>query len=296
MLSDRSYMRDSGSDGRTSVLGWLIAAIVSGFVLQNVVTRVFQGGYLLEQLGALSPASLRAGHVWTLFTYGFLHAPDNLLHILGNLLALYFLGRQLLPLLGAKRFIGLYAAATILGGATWAAIHWHSGGLLLGASAAVASLLVVFACFYPNQEITFLLFFILPVTLKPKYLALTALLIDLSGCVFYEVMGAASPFGFAHSAHLGGMAAGWLYFRFVHDARWPLFSGRPAIELPHWMKHAPHAAPAATPAFRVNLGNRERLRAEVDRILDKINSQGFGALSADEKQLLDEAKDLLSRR
>jgi hypothetical protein len=37
------------------------------------------------------------------------------------------------------------------------------------------------------------------------------------------------------------------------------------------------------------------LRAEVDRILDKINSEGFGALTAEEKRLLDEARDLLSR-
>jgi hypothetical protein len=34
----------------------------------------------------------------------------------------------------------------------------------------------------------------------------------------------------------------------------------------------------------------------VDRILDKINSGGFGSLSADERRILDEAKDLLSRR
>jgi len=46
----------------------------------------------------------------------------------------------------------------------------------------------------------------------------------------------------------------------------------------------------------VNLTNRDDLRAEVDRILDKINSQGFGALTADEKRVLDEARDLLSRR
>jgi hypothetical protein len=45
----------------------------------------------------------------------------------------------------------------------------------------------------------------------------------------------------------------------------------------------------------VNLSNRDDLRAEVDRILDKINSQGFGALTEEEKRKLDEAKDMLSR-
>src|SRR5580692_8201113 len=129
MLSDRSYMRDRYSAGRTSVLGWLLAAIVAGFILQNVMTRLFGAGYVLERLAGLSPSALRAGKIWTLFTYSFLHAPDNLLHILGNLLALYFLGRELLPLLGARRFLGLYGSAVALGGAVWAAVNWNSGGL-----------------------------------------------------------------------------------------------------------------------------------------------------------------------
>ncbi len=296
MLSDRPYMRERTSPRGTSVLGWIIAAIVAGFILQNVLTRLFSAGYLLERFGALSPASLRAGQVWTLLTYSFLHTPDNLLHILGNVLALYFLGRALLPLLGARRFVGLYAAAVILGGAVWAAVNWHAGGLLLGASAGVTGLLIVFACFYPDQEMTFLLFFVLPVTLKPKYLAITCVAIDLCGCVFYEIMGAASPFGFAHSAHLGGAAAGWLYFRFVHDAQWPFRRQAAAIELPRWSKRPAPAAGLPDPVVPSPAAVRETLRAEVDRVLDKINSQGFGALTADEKRLLDEAKDLLSRR
>jgi hypothetical protein len=166
---------------------------------------------------------------------------------------------------------------------------------VIGASAGVSALLIVFACFYPNQQMTFLLFFIIPVTLKPKYVAFAALAIDLCGFLFYEVLGAVSPFDFAHSAHLGGMAVGWLYFRYVHDGEWNLLSRRADIELPRWMrKGAKSSAPA--PAYRVDLSNRVDLRAEVDRILDKINSQGFGALTAAEKSVLDEAKHLLSRR
>ena len=53
---------------------------------------------------------------------------------------------------------------------------------------------------------------------------------------------------------------------------------------------------APSPAYSVNVGDRGHLRAEVDRILDKINSDGFGSLSADEKRVLDEARDLISRR
>ena len=220
MLYDCPYMRDSDSDGKTTPIGWLIAAIVAGFLLQTVTTRLFKAGTAVQDVFGLTPLALREGHGWTLLSYGFLHDQTNLLHILCNILALYFLGRPLLPLLGSQRFLGLFGAATILGGACWCAVNWHHGGILLGASSGIFALLIVFACFYPNQEITFLLFFILPITLKPKYLALACVALDLFGCVSTRSWARRLPWGLAHSAHLGGMAAGWLYFRFVHNVEW----------------------------------------------------------------------------
>ena len=294
MLSDRSYMRANDPREKPSVLAWLISAVVAGFVLQMILDRWLRMPGVLEHYFGLSASGLRGGRVWALLSYSFLHDTRNLLHIVGNLLGLFFLGRVLLPRLGATRFLALYAAMVVTGGAAWAAINWHLGGSVIGASAGVAGLLVVFACFYPNQPVTFLLFFIVPVTLKPKYLAVAALLVDAAGCIFYEIMGAPSPFGFAHSAHLGGMAVGWIYYRYLHEAHWRLPSRRADIELPRWMKK--NTQPAAPTAYQVNTGSPGDLRAEVDRILDKINSQGFHALSADEKRRLDEAKDLLSRR
>jgi hypothetical protein len=197
-------------------------------------------------------------------------------------------------MLGATRFLTRYAAMVLAGAIAWSAANWHVGGTLVGASAGVVGLFVVFACFYPNQPVTFLLLFLVPVTLKPKYIAIAALVIDLAGFTFYEVMGVPSPFGFAHSAHLGGMAAGWIYYRYLHEANWHLPSRSGDIELPKWMKKA--AKSSAPAAYQVNVGSPGDLRAEVDRILDKINSSGFGALTAEEKRRLDEAKDLLSRR
>jgi hypothetical protein len=100
-----------------------------------------------------------------------------------------------------------------------------------------------------------------------------------------------------HSAHLGAMLVGWLYYRYFHAPSWPLAPARSEIEPPRWAKRSARAADA--PAYPVNVGatsSRGDLRAEVDRILDKINSHGFGALTAQEKRVLDEAKDSISRR
>lgn len=296
MLSDRPYMRDDYPQEKTSVLTWLLCAVVATYILQFVSIRLVGAGDVVEQYFSLSASALKSGWAWTLLTYSFVHSTGNLMHIVANVLGLYFLGRTLLPVLGTKRFLGLYAGAVLLGGVAWMATNWTHGTNLIGASAGVMGLLMVFACFQPNQPMTFLLFFIFPVTIKPKYFVGALALIDFCGFIFYEIMGAASPFGFAHSAHLGGMLAGWLYFRFAHDSNWSLFSRGADIELPRWAQKRPAKVAAVTANFQVNLSSREHLRAEVDRILDKINSQGFGSLTPDEKRLLDEAKDLLSRR
>jgi membrane associated rhomboid family serine protease len=294
MLSDRTYMRDDYQREKTSVVVWLICAIVAGFLLQNVFDRWLREGDVLYRYFAVTIGGLKAWRVWTLLTHAFL--TSNLLDVIFVLLALYFFGREVLAQTGPKRFLGLFAATTIGGGLLWAAVNWRVGGTLIGASAVVYGLLVVFACFQPNRPITLLLFFILPVSIKPKYLALTALFVDLCGFLFYEILQQPSPFGFAHSAHLGGMAVGWLYYRYVHTAQWGWLTraGRADIELPAWLRKKQKTA-TPPPAYRVNLTHRDDLRAEVDRILDKINSQGFGALTPEEKRTLDEARDLLSR-
>ncbi len=290
-------MRDAPSSGRTSALGWILCATAAGFILQNLFSWVLSTGYPLEEIGGLTIAGLRAGHVWALFTYGFLHSQTDLLQILFIGLSVYFLGRELLPLMGSRRFAGFYGAALATGGVVWAAVNWRTNGarmedgLLIGAAPAVTGLLALFALLFPNREITIFFLFI-PVTMKPKYVAIAVLVLDLFGCFFCEILGAKS-WGFAYSAHLGGMAAGWIYFQLFHGSGLKLRRSAP-IELPTWIKHKPSAAAPVT--YHVNVGTRENLRAEVDRILDKINSQGFGALTADEKRLLDEARDLLSRR
>jgi membrane associated rhomboid family serine protease len=297
MLSDRSYMQSDYPRQTTNAVTWLISAIVAVFVLQFVFLRWFNLGAGFENELALNAAGVKSGKIWTLITYSFLHSTSNLLHIVGNLLGLYFVGRTLEPLLGSKRFLWLFGAAVVTGAALWLATHWQTGGgPAIGASAGVIGLFVVFACFYPNQPITFLLFFVLPVTIKPKYAAIALLTAEILGFVYYEVMQAASPFGsgIAFSAHIGGMLAGWIYFRYVHEASWRLPKSGSDIELPRWLQKRPKAAPP--PPIQIDITRREGLRAEVDRILDKINSDGFSALTADEKQLLDDARDLLSRR
>ncbi len=295
-------MRGDYQRERTSVLTWLISAIIAGYIVQLLIGGPwFRNDAALTGAVALSVPALKAGWGWTLITYPFFHDPHFILHVIGNVFVLYLLGRELLPMLGAKRFLGLFGAATIIGGLAWAGVHWRFGGgqVLMGATPAIDALFIVFACFFPNQELNFLLLFLFPVTLRPKHLAAALVLFDLCGLLFWELPGSKLPFDavIASSAHLGGMLAGFIFYRFVYDTPWFGRGGRSAeIELPRWLKRAKKAPQAAKPVYQVNVAPPEDIRAEVDRILDKINSQGLGALTPEEKRVLDEARDALSRR
>lgn len=294
MLSDRVYMRSDYPRRNTSMFVWLIAVLVATYILELVVLSPwFVSGAALVDLFPLTVRSLQHGQVWTLLTHSFLHSTGNPFHILFTIFGLVFIGRELEPMLGVRRFLAVYAGAIILGALGWSAVHWLHGGVHIGPSAGLLGLFVVLACVYPNQEISFLVFFLFPVTLRPRFFIYGLLVVDAFGLLFYEILGSAAPFGFTPSVHLGGMLAGWIYFRFFHaNNGWDRAAG---LTLPAWLRRRAkrHTVAKSSP---LNPGRSSTdFRAEVDRILDKINSQGFGALTDTEKRILDEAKDLLSR-
>lgn len=288
MLSDRPYMRDDYQRERTSFLIWLLSATVAGFVVQNIFT-VFLNRPGFTDLVGVSANAIRSGYVWTLVTYPFFHA--GILSLLVGVLSTFFLGKEIIIHLGERKMMWLTLAATVAGGLLWFATNFNRPGLLIGGTPIVLCYLILFACMFPNREISFLVFFVLPVRTRPKYIAWIALGISIFCLAFYEIPGG----GYAHSANLGGMLVAWLYYRYVHEGSW--FSGSSVeVELPRWMKRNKKAAPTLPAVAAQQPSSREVLRAEVDRILDKINSHGFGALTPEEKRKLDDAKDMLSRR
>ncbi len=295
MLSDRTYMRDDDYvPRRTTVLVWLMCALVAGFVMQLIAE--FIGARAIERLFAVSPPAITSGFLWTLVSYAFMHGGP--IHLLGSLLGVYFLGRELITLLGEKQFLGLFFGAAIIGALAWLGVHFRDGGGgLVGASAAIAALFTLYICLNPDRQITLLLFFVLPVTIpKARILGFILAGFDLFGLVFWEILKGPNSLGIAHSAHLGGMAAGLLFYRFVHQRAWETPDrNTSSMELPKWIARKP-PAPVAEPKLTATPPTtRESLKAEIDRILDKINSQGFGSLTPEERRKLDQAKDLLSR-
>lgn len=309
MLSDRSYMRSDYGRTPPSVLTWFLGILVVAFILQNVAITRF-GSRVFIDYAALSSGGIRHGYVWTMLSYALLHG--GILHLLFNGLGLFFFGRELESTLGSTRLLHLLLASALGGALVWLGINFHRPGTMIGASGILMGLLAVYACLYPRRPIQILLFFILPIRVQPMWLVIVLGGMDLLGLLFRELPGQGSLYGVAHSAHLGGLAAGWIFYQLVL-ARGSTFhpGAATAIEPPAWLRRR---APRPTGGFTVNIGKpspgsasprpplpspttgRQAMRAEVDRILDKINLHGFGSLTADEKRVLDEARQHLNPR
>ncbi len=272
---------------------WIVAAMASCFVLQlSLLSPWLEAfGTLPDQL-RLTVRSVQLGHVWTLLTHGFLHDTSFPLHIVVSLLLLVLVGRELEPHVGSGRFAALFGAALVVGGLFWLALHWQHGGFQIGPGAGISALLVVLARLYASQPLNFMPFFVFSVTLRPMHIVYGVALVDILLLLLFELPGAALPFGYAPSVHLGGMITGLIYFHFFHASNG--WDRAPGFSVPAWLRFS-RKNPAPPSPVEFSSPDPVDLRADVDRILDKINSQGFGSLTPEEKHTLDTAKDLLSK-
>jgi len=167
--------------------------------LTEELFRLFFDCSLFPSL-ALSREGLESGAWWEFVTHAFLHG--NLLHLLVNMVALWFTGPILEELLGGWRYILLYLTAAIAGGVLQTFSSSQSVDLV-GASGAVCGLLVGFATLLPRMEITALIFFVIPVRMKAATLGWIIVTMSLL-LWFFRI----EP-GIGHLAHLGGAIAGW---------------------------------------------------------------------------------------
>lgn len=235
----------------------------------------------LESLFALSRQGIASGRIWQLVTYMFLHG--GFLHIFANMLGLYFFGSEIESRLGSRRFLWLYLGAGIIGGLGWLLLSVTSGNAVcIGASGAVFGVIGAFAAMYPDRQVTLLVFFVLPVTLKARTLALI-----IGGVSLLLLRSDAG--GIAHAAHLGGGLAGYLV-----GLRWRggRFQGG-LRSMPSWRVFwSDWRARLRRGRFRVYSQPNDDEAVdwdEVDRILMKVHSMGMGSLTPMERDVLDRA-------
>ena len=252
----------------------LMLASAGVYLLQLILQRA--GVDVLTGSFGLSVGGMLQGHVWTLVTYLFLHG--GVLHLLVNMLMLYMLGSEIERRLGIGHYLTLYFVSGVLGGLGWWMLTWPYEGVCVGASGAIFGLLGAFAMLYPNREMTVLIFFIIPVTLRAWVLAAVLGLFQLL------MMISPAAGGIAYSAHLAGCLAGVVYilvlFRPPEVSLW--WSRRQQA----WSERKNHRASVQVQARK----------DEVDRLLDKVAHQGLHSLTPAERKLLDRASAELRNR
>ena len=132
-----------------------------------------------------------------------------------------------------------------------------------------------FAILFPERQLTLLLFFVLPLTLRARTLLVLSAILALLGIAF--------PISnIANAAHLGGMLTGIVFVRQFIQGRWP-----------QWQSPS-----RSTPSRKSqnDLSTDEFLQAEVDPILDKISAHGIQSLTAHEREILEKARAKMVKR
>ncbi|NIO27273.1 MAG: rhomboid family intramembrane serine protease [Candidatus Latescibacteria bacterium] len=242
----------AGGNFTSGVVGRLILANVLIYILQLVLPVRF------SLLLALTPrVIIEDFYIWQIFTYMFLHG--GFWHLFFNMLMLFMFGSTLESVWGGRRFLNYYVACGI-GGAVFSFI-FNYNNLILGASGAIFGVFLAYAMIFPDNIVY--LQFLFPVKAKHLIVFFAALQI---------AMGLSGPSGIAFFAHLGGMAAGLIFFRKqIANSKWVARARR------RWSDYS-----------RRKRGQWEAQEdANIDSILDKITAKGYEKLSATEKRILE---------
>ena len=276
-----------------NILSKLIYINVGLFILIRLASVLFmlfnvQGVPFLQYLQLPASPELLLFRPWTLFTYMFTHF--DFLHILFNMLWLYWFGGLFLNFFSERQLGGLY----ILGGLAGAVLFVLAYNIfpyyadsapysfLLGASASVMA--IVFGVSFYAREEEVMLFLI--GRIKIYYLAILTLLLDLLSITSGNAGG--------HLAHIGGALFGILFasrMRAGKDITRPLnrlldklanlFSRKPRMKVTYKRTETDYEYNA----------RKQREAADLDAILDKLKRSGYQSLTSDEKkQLFDASK------
>jgi len=244
---------------------------------------------LIAFLGVPSQVDMLLSRFWTPITYMFVH--EGFLHLLFNMLWLYWFGQIFLQYFTGRSLGSLY----VLGGLAGAFLYVIAfntipfyvdmgSGWMIGASAAVMAI-VMGAAFY-RPEVQLHLLFIGPV--KIVYIAIFAFVLD-----FLSLGNPTNPGG--HVAHIGGALLGYLF----------AVQYKKGKDITHWMSRLIDGVvglgkPRAKKSkLKVEYTRNETdweynqrkhtEQEEIDVILDKLKQSGYSSLSSEEKKRLFDA-------
>lgn len=276
-----------------NVLAKLIYINVGLFLLIRLLGVIFllfnmPGVPILQYLQMPSSPELLLFRPWTVITYMFTHF--DFLHILFNMLWLYWFGGLFLSFFNERQLGGLYLLGGIAGAVLFMLAYnifpyfqtVASSSYLMGASASVMAIVFAVSFYRKNLEIGLFLIG----RIKLIYLALFTFVIDLLAITSNNAGG--------HIAHIGGALFGILFAMQIQKGKDLAAPMNRAID---WVVNLGKRKPKmkvtykrAETDYEYN-ARKNRQSADLDAILDKLKRSGYESLSADEKrQLFDASK------
>jgi membrane associated rhomboid family serine protease len=279
----------------TRAVQGLIATNIAIYFLQLTVVG---GQNMISALGFEAGDLSRAP--WTIISYMFVHG--GFWHVALNMYMLYVFGPRVEHSWSPTEFAKFYVIAG-LGGWVFHVVFAQSA-TLIGASAAVLGVTLAYATRWPDDEV--FVFGVIP--LKVKWMV--ALFVGIN---LLSGMGQARG-GVAYLAHLGGLAAAWLYLRsWSGGAALDRFKQRVSA-VPDVPDEPPRAVPRSLPRTRERTNVIDEIvarssaaiirrpapeaspretpteprRSELDHVLDKISSHGIESLTSAERQVLED--------
>lgn len=231
---------------------------------------------------------------------GFLHAPWGLvtsifvhfdfIHIIMNMLFLYFAGSMFLQFFTSRRLVHLYVIGGIAGGLLEIAAHAIFPALsdqptiVVGASGSIMAVFIAMAFHKPNLQVS--LFGIIPVKL-----------IVIAGFyLLFDLLNLAKGDGTAHFAHLGGALIGFLSVQNLHSKnniinmsetfgqKWKSFWANLFKPKTKMRVERGGGKPYKTDE-QYNLDKKAK-QEKTNKILDKISKSGYESLTKAEKEFL----------
>ena len=138
-------------------------------------------------------------HIYQLLTYQFMH--QGIMHIAFNMIVLLSFGPMVEEILGERKMWISYLLCGISGAMLHVGMTNYVDVPLVGASASIWGILVIFSLYYPNQKLY--LFFLLG--MKAKYLVSALFIVEVVSAIYMSD-------NVSHYGHIGGAIMGLLIF------------------------------------------------------------------------------------
>jgi len=199
--------------------------ITWGLIGFNILTFALQATGDLESIATrfgLIPSAFFGSSVvidgfppkLTLLTYMFLHG--DIMHLLGNMIFLWVFGDDVEEALGRVRFLVFYLACGAIGALVFVVSDADSAIPLIGASGAIAGIVIAYVMIRPCAKVTILLW-IIPLRVSAFWVVGAFVVLQ------FISLESASKSEVAYWCHIGGMFAGGILFPLIKPAGVRLF-------------------------------------------------------------------------